>query len=105
MEGACMPSRYRGALGAASAAILAIAAGAAVPGGPAVAATTPAVATTTPAADATGRIRVIVEYSDADAAARAVIRAGGTVGRALSVVDGFVAQVPGDRLTALETAP
>ncbi|WP_426508214.1 S8 family serine peptidase [Dactylosporangium sp. McL0621] len=93
-----MPSRYRGALGAASAAILAIAAGAGAPGGPAVAATTPA-------ADAAGRIRVIVEYSDADAAARAVIAAGGTVGRALAVADGFVAEVPGDQLTALKSAP
>ncbi|MER7280273.1 S8 family serine peptidase [Dactylosporangium sp. NPDC000244] len=93
-----MPSRYRSALGAASAAILAIAAGAFAPGGPAVAATTPT-------ATAAGLIRVIVEYDDPDAAALAVSRAGGKVGRPLSVVNGFVAEVPSQRLSALKTAP
>ncbi|WP_432980596.1 S8 family serine peptidase [Dactylosporangium sp. CA-233914] len=92
-----MPSRYRSALGAASAAILAIAAGAVVPGGPAAAATSPATTA--------GLTRVIVEYDDPDAAALAVARAGGTVGRPLSVVDGFVAEVPPERISALKAAP
>ncbi|WP_433052658.1 S8 family serine peptidase [Dactylosporangium sp. CS-033363] len=93
-----MPSRYRSALGAASAAIIAITAGAVAPGGPA------ATAATTPTVTTAGLTRVIVEYSDADAAARAVTRAGGTVGQALSVVDGFVAEVPGQQINALKTA-
>ncbi|MGI5245715.1 S8 family serine peptidase [Dactylosporangium sp. CA-139066] len=92
-----MPSRYRTALGAASAAILAIAAGAVTPGVPAVAAT--------PAAASADLTRVIVEYDDADAAALAVQRAGGTVGRPLAVVDGFVAEVPSQHISALKTAP
>ncbi|GAA2363274.1 S8 family serine peptidase [Dactylosporangium salmoneum] len=91
-----MPRRYRTALGAASAAI-AIAAGAVVPGVPAVAAT--------PAATSADLTRVIVEYSDADAAAHAVTRAGGTVGKPLSVVDGFVAEVPNNQIAALKAAP
>jgi serine protease AprX len=97
MEGARMPIRYRTALGAASAAILAIAAGAGAPGVPAVAAA--------PAATSADLTRVVVEYDDPDAAARAVQSAGGTVGRPLTVVDGFVAEVPTGHVAALKAAP
>ncbi|GLK99432.1 MULTISPECIES: S8 family serine peptidase [Dactylosporangium] len=93
-----MPSRYRSALGVASAAIAAIVAGAVVPGGPAVAATSPPVNTG-------GRTRVIVEADDPIAAALAVTRVGGTVGRALAVVNGFVAEVPTSQLSVLQYAP
>ncbi|GAA2624486.1 hypothetical protein GCM10010399_64820 [Dactylosporangium fulvum] len=92
-----MPSKYRSALGVAAAAIIGIAA-LATPGGPAAAARRPATA----AGDLT---RVIVTYDDPDAAARAVTRTGGTVGRPLSIVAGFAAEVPTQQITALEAAP
>jgi serine protease AprX len=40
-----------------------------------------------------------------DAAAEAVVAAGGRVGRPLSIIDGFVAEVPGDALAALAASP
>ncbi|MET7425354.1 S8 family serine peptidase [Dactylosporangium sp. NPDC005555] len=49
--------------------------------------------------------RVIVAYDDAGAAARAVGRAGGTVGRALSIVESFTAEIPDTQLSALRAAP
>ncbi|WP_432832070.1 S8 family serine peptidase [Dactylosporangium sp. CA-092794] len=93
-----MPRKYRSALRVVAVAVLAIAGGAATPGGPAVAATPPA-----PAGG--GLTRVIVAYDDPDAAGRAVTRAGGTVGRPLSIVDSFAAEVPADRLGQVEAAP
>ncbi|MFF5233891.1 S8 family serine peptidase [Dactylosporangium sp. NPDC000521] len=92
-----MPSRDRSALGAAAAAIITIA-GVAGPGVPATAAP-PAVST------AGHPTRVIVAYDDADAAARAVDRAGGRVGRALPIVESFAAEVPDTQLSALRAAP
>ncbi|MER7001654.1 S8 family serine peptidase [Dactylosporangium sp. NPDC000555] len=92
-----MPSRYRTALGATSAAIVSIAAGAVAPVAPAAAATPPAAAAVL--------TRVIVEYDDPGPAALAVTRAGGRVGRPLPVVDGFVADLPSRRIAAVRGAP
>ncbi len=97
MEGDRMPSRHRNALGAAAAAIISIA-GVAVHSVPAAAAP--------PTASAADHLtRVIVAYDDADAAARAVDRAGGKVGRPLAIVESFAAEVPDIQLSALRTAP
>jgi serine protease AprX len=51
-------------------------------------------------------IPVIVQYQEGDqgAAAAAVQRLGGTVGRALEIVDSFAAQVPADEVAALRVA-
>ena len=70
-------------------------------GGPAPA---PAPASGMPAADDTPLTKVIVQGRGADAAA-AVERAGGTVTRALPVVDGVAASVPADALRALAAEP
>jgi serine protease AprX len=52
-------------------------------------------------------IRVIVRYDPAvgpDSAERAVVRAGGEVGRRLGLIDGFTALVPGRALAAVRAA-
>jgi serine protease AprX len=48
---------------------------------------------------------VIVQYDSADAAAAAVLRAGGTVGRELAIAHAFAAVVPAGSLAALRAAP
>ena len=68
---------------------------------------TAASAATTPAASSADKVSVIVRELDGagNAPERAVSAFGGSVGRQLSIIGGFTAEVPSDRLDALRAVP
>jgi serine protease AprX len=101
MEGTIMRGSLR-ALTCVVAAVVAATGGA----GASAASPTPDVAPrgSSPASTSAGLASVIVEYDNADDAARAVTRLGGTVGRSLGIVESFAAQVPERAIAALRAA-